>query len=204
MKKIILIGLITCLATLSYSQKFSISVGGNLANVSLGSDIEESFTSLGITKNGIIGVSGSFMSSFEIGDMMYLEPELSFVQKGWALSSELIDDDLKWTFNFLELSPMLRYGVNEEFSIILGPVVVYALSGTNDVSEIDNNGNTTVTTEEIDFEAANLNQIDYGINIGVSYIINETIDLRTGYSLGFADLDDSELITVLLKQMEFF
>ena len=94
------------------------------------------------------------MSSFEIGDMMYLEPELSFVQKGWALSSELIDDDLKWTFNFLELSPMLRYGVNEEFSIILGPVVGYALSGTNDVSEIDNNGNTTITTEEIDFEEA--------------------------------------------------
>ena len=108
MKKIILIGLITCLATLSYSQKFSISIGGNLANVSLGSDLEESFTSLGITKNGIVGVSGSFMSSFEIGDMMYLEPELSFVQKGWALSSELIDDDLKWTFNFLELTPMLR------------------------------------------------------------------------------------------------
>ena len=191
MKKIILVGLITCIGTLSYSQKFSISVGGNLANVSLGSDLEESFTSLGITKNGIIGVSGSFMSSFEIGDMMYLEPELSFVQKGWALSSELIDDDLQWTFNFLELSPMLRYGVNEEFSIILGPVVGYALSGTNDVSEIDNNGNTTITTEEIDFEEAGLNQIDFGLNLGISFIINETLDFRTGYSLGFADLDNS-------------
>ena len=179
------------ISTLSYSQKFSISVGANMANVTLGTDLEESFTTFGITKKGILGISGSFLTSFEIGDLMYFEPELSFVQKGWALSSDLIEDDLKWTFNFLELSPILRYGINDELSVILGPYVGYALSGTNDVSVIDANGNTTVTTEEIDFEAANLNQIDYGINIGVSYIINETIDLRTGYSLGFADLDDS-------------
>ena len=52
---------------------------------------------------------------------------------------------------------------------------------------------------EIDFEAANLNQIDFGINIGVSYIINETIDLRTGYSLGFADLDDSDVDNSSIK-----
>ena len=204
MKKIILVGLITCLATLSYSQKFSISVGGNLANVSLGSDLEESLTSLGITKNGIIGVSGSFMSSFEIGDMMYLEPQLSCVQKGWSLSSELIDDDLKWTFNFLELSPMLRYGVNEEFSIILGPVVGYALSGTNDVSEIDNNGNTNITTEKIDFEEAGLNQIDFGLNLGISFIINEILDFRTGYSLGFADLDNSDFDNNTVKTNGIF
>ena len=187
------------ISTLSYSQKFSISLGANMANVTLGTDLEESFTTFGITKKGILGISGSFLTSFEIGDLMYFEPELSFVQKGWALSSDLIEDDLKWTFNFLELSPILRYGINDELSVILGPYVGYALSGTNDVSVIDANGNTTVTTEEIDFEAANLNQIDYGINIGVSYIINETIDLRTGYSLGFADLDDSDVDNSSIK-----
>ena len=204
MKKIILIGIITCLATLSYSQKFSISVGGNLANVSLGSDIEESFTSLGITKNGIIGLSGSFMSSFDIGDMIYLEPELSFVQKGWMLSFDGMDDDLNTIFNFLEISPMLRYAVNDEFSIILGPVVGYALSATNDVLEVSSNGNTTITTEEIDFENSGLNQIDYGLNLGISFVINETIDFRTGYSLGFANLDDSDLENNSLKTNGIF
>ena len=204
MKKIILIGLITCLATLSYSQKFSISIGGNLANVSLGSDLEESFTSLGITKNGIIGLSGSFMSSFEIGDMIYLEPELSFVQKGWMLSFDGMDDDLNTIFNFLEISPMLRYAVNDEFSIILGPVVGYALSGTNDVLEVSSNGNTTITKEEIDFEDSGLNQIDYGLNLGISFVINETIDFRTGYSLGFANLDDSDLENNSLKTNGIF
>ena len=38
------------ISTLSYSQKFSISVGANMANVTLGSDLEESFTNFGITK----------------------------------------------------------------------------------------------------------------------------------------------------------
>ena len=199
MKKAFIILLMCLVSTLSYSQKFSISVGGNMANVTLGSDLEESFINFGITKKGILGISGSFLTSFEIGDLMYFEPELSFVQKGWALSSDLIDDDLKWTFNFLELSPILRYGINNELSLILGPYAGYALSGTNDVSVIDANGNTTVTTEEIDFEDANLNQIDFGINIGVSYIINETIDLRTGYSLGFADLDDSGVANSSVK-----
>ena len=199
MKKVLIIFLMCLISTLSYSQKFNISVGANMANVTLGSDLEESFTSFGITKKGILGISGSFLTSFEIGDLMYFEPELSFVQKGWALSSDLIDDDLKWTFNFIELSPILRYGINDELSLILGPYAAYALSGTNDISVTDANGNITVTTEEIDFEAANLNQIDFGINIGVSYIINETIDLRTGYSLGFADLDDSGVANSSVK-----
>tara|TARA_B100001540_G_scaffold290803_1_gene287786 strand:+ start:81 stop:650 length:570 start_codon:yes stop_codon:yes gene_type:complete len=168
-------------------------VGANMANVTLGSDIEESFINYGITKKGILGISGSFLTSFEIGDLMYFEPELSFVQKGWALSSELIDDDSKWTFNFLELSPILRYGIDNGLSVIIGPYAGYAISGTNDFPEVDANGNTTMTTEEIDFEAAGLNQIDYGINLGISFIVNETIDFRTGYSLGFADLDDSGL-----------
>ena len=82
-----------------------------------------------------------------------------------------------------------RYGINDELSVILGPYAGYALSGTNDVSVINADG-STVNTENW-HKAAELNQIDFGINIGVSYIINETIDLRTGYSLGFADLDDS-------------
>ena len=188
-----MIFLMCLFSTLSYSQKYSISVGANMANVTLGSDIEESFIDYGITKKGILGISGSFLTSFEIGDLMYFEPEFSFVQKGWALSSELIDDDSKWTFNFLELSPILRYGIDNGLSVIIGPYAGYAISGTNDFPEVDANGNTTMTTEEIDFEAAGLNQIDYGINLGISFIVNETIDFRTGYSLGFADLDDSGL-----------
>ena len=45
--------------------------------------------------------------------------------------------------------------------------------------------------EEIDFEEAGLNQIDFGLNLGISFVINETLDFRTGYSLGVADLDNS-------------
>ena len=91
MKKVFIVFLMCLFSTLSYSQKFSISVGANMANVTLGSDLEESFTTFGITKKGILGISGSFLTSFEIGDLMYFEPELSFVQKGWALSSDLIE-----------------------------------------------------------------------------------------------------------------
>ena len=147
-----------------------------MANATVGTDWEELFTNLGINKNGILGISGSFLTSFEIGDLMYFEPELSFVQKGWALTSDLGDNEL--TFNFLELSPTLRSGINDKLSLILGPYAGYALS-------------LLIDDEEIDFEEAGLNEIDFGINIGISYIINETIDLRSGYSLGFADLDDS-------------
>ena len=41
--------------------------------------------------------------------------------------------NLKWTFNFLELSPILDMVLNDELSVILGPYAGYALSGTNDV-----------------------------------------------------------------------
>ena len=47
----------------------------------------------------------------------------------------------------------------------------------------------TITSEAIDFEEDEVGTLDYGLNIGVSYVLNEMIAINAGYSLGLADLN---------------
>ena len=196
MKKLILSFLICLISTFSYAQKFGILVGVGSANLNLSNDLEEELVSFNLTQSGILAISGSFLSSFEIGNQVYLEPELSYNQKGYMLTYDKTDD-LVLKINFIEINPMLRYGVSDKFSIYTGPYFGYGISGTRDVLEIDflngSAGNATITSEEIDFEADNISQIDYGLNFGVSYVVNEVLDYRIGYCLGFANLDASEV-----------
>ena len=75
----------------------------------------------------------------------------------------------------------------------MGPYVGFALSGTQDVAEIDLiTGETSIKSEAIDFEESEINTLDYGLNIGVSYVLNEIFVINTGYSIGFADLNGGD------------
>ena len=86
MKKLILSLLICLISTFSHAQKFGILVGVGSANLNLSNDLEEELVSSNLTQSGILAISGSFFSSFEIGDQIYLEPELSYNQKGYMIT----------------------------------------------------------------------------------------------------------------------
>ena len=94
MKKVFIIFLMCLFSTLSYSQKFSISVGANMANATVGTDWEELFTDLGTTKNGILGISGSFLTSFEINSYLLSYQGIAEIKKLVAVfKTEKSNDD---------------------------------------------------------------------------------------------------------------
>ena len=171
------------------------SAGINMANLTYGSDLKDGLDAMNATIKPVIGISVSADASFELSDILDLNTGLSFMQKGGAYSIDGIDSDISTKMNFIEINPSVSYNLSDEFSLYLGPYVGYALSGTQTSLEIDmTTGNTTATDEEINFEDAEYNRIDLGMNVGFSYLINEMINVSAGYSLGFADLNGADQV----------
>ncbi len=187
MKKTILVLFAAALSFAVSAQTFGVKAGLNMSSMSYGSDLD----AFSDEANSLIGFSLGATAAFELSDVIDLDASLAFIQKGNSVSFG--DDDLKTRFNFIELTPMAAYNITEELAIMAGPYIGFAISGTQDALEIDLfSGESTVTSEDIDFDASEINTLDYGLNIGVSYILNEMIDIRAGYSLGLADMNAAD------------
>ena len=119
---------------------------------------------------------------------------ISYIQKGSTFSFDLTGDgedlNLSTKLNFIDIAPSVSYKITNELSASIGTYVGFALSGTQDDFEIDiTTGETTTTSEAIDFEGDEIVRLDYGLNVGVSYVLNEMIAINAGYSLGLSDLN---------------
>ena len=195
MKKILTIVGATLFTISLSAQTFSAHAGINMANLANGSDAQEMYDAMDASSKSIIGLSVGVNASFELSDVLDLNTGLSFMQKGSALSVEGSDDDFVTKFNFLDIAPSVSYNITEALSANVGPYVGFALSGTQTVQEYDlTTGEVTTTQEAMDFdeEGAEVNKLDYGLNVGVSYVINEIIAINAGYSLGLADLNGAD------------
>ncbi|MBT3417405.1 MAG: PorT family protein [Flavobacteriales bacterium] len=191
MKKLFtILTLVALTATISFAQTFGIKAGLNMANTTNGSDLQEMYDAFEIKNNMMLGISVGATGSFEISDLMNLSAELNFTQKGTKASMGGVDDDFVTKINFIDIVPSASFKIAEGFSANVGPYIGFALSGTQTVQEIDLiTGETTTTSEAIDFEEDEIGTLDYGLNIGVSYVLNEMIAINAGYSLGLADLN---------------
>ena len=182
--------------TISFAQTFGVNAGLNLANLTPGSDMQAEMDDFEGTSNMIIGISVGATGTFELSDVLDLNAGISYIQKGATLSVDLTgdgeDENMSTKLNFIDIAPSVSYKITNELSASLGTYVGFALSGTQDEIEIDiTNGEliTTITSEAIDFEEDEIGKLDYGLNIGVSYVLNEMIAINAGYSLGLADLN---------------
>ena len=195
MKKILFLTLsLFCMFNLN-AQNIGLKFGLNLAGLNFGHDLQSQFDAIDAESKTMMGLTGGVSFAFELSETVDLDLGLSFTQRGttWSIPSFTGDgtiDELSRTLNFIDIAPLFKFNYAGDFSVLIGPYVGYAISGTDDVYEIDNALNYTIVTEPIDdFEAAEINTLDYGLNIGASYVINNAVDIRAGYSLGFANLN---------------
>jgi hypothetical protein len=197
MKKILFLTLsLFCILTLN-AQNIGLKFGLNLAGLNFGHDLQSQFDAVDAESKTMMGLTGGVSFAFELSETVDLDVGLSFTQRGntWSIPSFIGDgnDELSRTLNFIDIAPLFKFNYAGDFSVLIGPYVGYAISGTDDVYEIDNALNYTIVTEPIeDFEAAEINTLDYGLNFGASYVINDVVDIRAGYSLGFANLNAAE------------
>lgn len=139
----------------------------------------------------ILGFSSGVVLEIGISDLFAIQPELMFNRRGYRTSAE--EADFLTLLNYLDVSTLakIRLGSAQgaQFFILIGPSFGYAINGTSK-SEIG----SIEESEDIDFEKAQLSQIDLrgtgGIGINLPITIGQLfIDAR--YDYGFLNIVDT-------------
>jgi hypothetical protein len=179
MKKLFTI-LCATLLTLSVSAQaqFGIKAGLNIAAVGSSED--------GAPEDARMGMQLGGIAMFDLDlDGVQLRTGLNYSQKGASMAKEgAMVDDLIYAFDYLEVpidfAFKLGYG---GFALSAGPYLAF-LMGAN----LKYDGETTNINKDNDI----INGIDFGLNFGMSFLINEMILIDARYGMGLMDITNND------------
>ncbi|MCU0359069.1 MAG: PorT family protein [Cyclobacteriaceae bacterium] len=200
MKKILFIALLLSGSTLLMAQTFIPKAGVSLAKVSISDDIKNEFysdPSISYKTGFIVGLA----VQFPISDMISIQPELLYHQKGYKLSDEF--DGLNYnetvTLNYLELPIMVNFAFGN-FYANAGPFLAYGLGGKYKL-EYSAQGDTETFEGDVKFgdEPDDPGDdwyvdvpLEYGLAIGAGYKLFDKILIDARYGLGLSSIYTDE------------
>ena len=202
MKKIFTILTVVALSTTVSFAQFSVKAGLNMANIVSNDDDADNGLKLGM----IIGAN----YNAELSDAMSLDVSVAFKQSGTKETMEMSESNggitvkqegsMTYALNYLDISPSLSFNVSDAMTLSVGPYLAFAMSGkatSESTTTISGGGSsidgseTTSTSESLKFGTGDDDDVkgmDFGINIGTTYSINEAISVSAGYALGLTNL----------------
>ncbi|MFW6145469.1 MAG: porin family protein [bacterium] len=207
-KLIILTALLTGLSFVGHAQmNIGFKAGLNMATIS-----GDNTDNAEIIPSYQVGVT----TNFSMGETFSLQPGLILSGKGSKYSEEFFGETLDYNMNlsYLEIPINAVYNIGG-FQVYAGPYLGFGLFGKAkfDNDEIDDEdieftGDVTEETNGIP-----LNGFDYGLNFGVGYMLNESLQVQLGYGLGLGNLnpkfdgedpEDSNANSVIQLSLSYF
>lgn len=182
MKKLITI---MCAALLTFSlsaQQFGIKAGLNIAAIGTSED--------GGPEDARTGMQLGALVMFELSDAVDLRTGLIYSQKGAAENDlEVYDyyynvtkDDMIFALDYLEIPVDFAFKLGDDgFALSVGPYLGLLMS-----SKIKFDG------EEDDIDDDIIKGMDMGLNLGASFVIDESIIIDVRYGMGLMDISDVE------------
>jgi len=147
---------------------FGIKAGVNLANFS-GDDVENNAMKIG-------AYAGAY-ANLGLTEKIFFQPELLFSMQG----VDADEGDGSTKLNYINIPLMFQYGLTEEIRLELGPQVGMLLSADLDNGE-----------QEVDFKDE-MSSIDFGMNVGASYNMDNGLSVSVRYNMGLTEVMDSEI-----------
>jgi len=136
----------------------------------------------GFSSTPLYGFNGGLVFQLPLGDVISLQPELLFSQKGYhATGSTFIGGyDYKRFLNFLDIPLLLRISPIKTFGIVLGPQYSYLLSTKTSF----NTGNAAYV-QTVNNENNSITKNIFGGVIGVDVNVNSFLFVYGRYTLDF-------------------
>ncbi|CAM4096547.1 porin family protein [Flavobacterium antarcticum] len=132
--------------------------------------------------DGKAGFAGGVFVSIPLNQLIGVQPELMYSQKGFK--GEVIGIDYKATFNYLDLPIHLQIKPTENISILAGPQFSYLLSSKYELGSLS-------AVNEKDLEDDN-NRATVGISAGVDFTVqNFLISARGSWDLSKMNKDNN-------------
>lgn len=174
MKKILVV-ICVFIASYSYAQdlKFGVKSGLNLANVA-GSDVEDN-------KVNTRFYFGGFLNT-PLSDAVSFQPELLISMQGFEVDMNGEDIDLALNTSYLNI-PLLfkmRLGASNKAHFYAGPQLGFLLKAEEEAKS----GSESYTNDIKD----EINSVDFSLNFGLSFNLNEDFALDVRYNRGLTKL----------------
>lgn len=182
--------------TIAQQVNFGAKAGANFAT--LNGDVDDTSMKVGLHVGGV--------AEYMINEKFSLQAELLYSMQGakneysesYSFNdySEIYSEEATYKLNYINLPVMAKYYLADNFSIVAGPQIGFLTSAKADFDEtytITEGGSTTVETESIsdlDIKDA-LKSIDFGLNFGLGYKLDNGLNFEARYNLGLMNIDDS-------------
>lgn len=155
--------------------KVGIKAGMNYSNVY--SESGDDFVA-----DGKAGFAGGVFVSIPLSQLVGIQPELMYSQKGFK--GDVLGVDYKATFNYLDLPVHLQIKPTENISILAGPQFSYLLSSKYELGSLS-------SSNENDLEDDN-NRATVGISAGVDFSLQDfIISARGSWDLSKMNKDNN-------------
>ena len=155
--------------------KVGIKAGINYSNV-------YSESGDGYVADGKVGFAGGVFVSIPLNELVGIQPELLYSQKGFKTQGTFFDGEI--TSSYLDLPILLQIKPTENISILAGPQFSYLLS-----TKYELNGFSAIDEEDLD---DNNNRATLGISAGVDFTVqNFLISARGSWDLSKVNKDNS-------------
>ena len=136
----------------------------------------------GYVADGKVGFAGGVFVSIPLSQLIGIQPELMYSQKGFKTEGTFFDGEI--TSSYLDLPIHLQIKPTENISILAGPQFSYLLS-----TKYELNGFSTIDEEELD---DNNNRATLGLSAGVDFTVqNFLISARGSWDLSKVNKDNS-------------
>ncbi len=208
-KLFLIIGLFTFSLQTQAQIKFGVKAGLNANNIAQNYKDSENEDATKMTIGYNIGLS----AIYSLSDALSLQSGLSLSTKGYAFdlkdgleSGESVDGYSRISTTYIEIPVHFTYTINEQFSVYAGPYAAFGIGGKwkIDATYSYDGGESDSQKGEIklkpqfgemsdsDYDALAedeepYNGLDFGLNFGVGYKVNEQILVNLGYSLGLGN-----------------
>lgn len=188
MKKVLLLAVASCVATLSFSQvRYGLQATGTLSGAST-----DAPGSVDKQMKGGFGIG--VVSEIGLGKQLSLRPSLNFLQKGSAFNkvpTGFGHSDLNANLNYVELPVLMQYRVplhNASLFFAAGPSVGYGVSGKVKITSTTTvEGQTQTRVDKIDaFKSeakggAGLDRFDFSANAIAGIEFRSGLSINAGY-----------------------
>ncbi|WP_289665317.1 porin family protein [Flavobacterium panacagri] len=108
------------------------------------------------------------VSEIPISEKFSFQPEVMYSRQGYSLNTDVV------AMNYLNIPLMGKYYVTKGLSLEAGPQVGFLLSAKNEKTDVKDSFNT----------------VDFGVNFGIGYKLENGLNFGVRYNLGLTDINN--------------
>ncbi|RKR09269.1 outer membrane protein with beta-barrel domain [Flavobacterium sp. 90] len=175
MKKILLLAVLTVLGfTNVNAQKIKFGVKGGLNFANISGDN---------TKDADLVTSFNFgvLSEIPISEKFSFQPELMYSGQGYSFNDNTV------ALSYLNVPLMGKYYLTKGFSVEAGPQIGFLLAAKNEKINVKDSFNT----------------VDFGVNFGLGYKLDNGLNFGVRYNLGLTDINNVDNSSIKNKNSVF-